>query len=80
MVRRYHCTITADPFILLSPQSRLARDAHNHPLTLDFHSDDLIEVLERDGATIVDDFVSDLWLAEFNTAIQTSIDEYKPYN
>ncbi len=43
-------------------------------------TDDLIEVLERDGAAIVDGFVSDTWLADFNSAIQTSIDEYKPYD
>ena len=36
--------------------------------------DDLIEVIERDGAAIVDGFVSDTWLAGFNNAIQTSID------
>ena len=42
--------------------------------------DDLIEVVERDGAAIVDGFVSDTWLADFNSAIQTSIDAYKPYD
>ena len=36
--------------------------------------------LERDGAAIVDGFVSDTWLAGFNNAIQTSIDAYKPYD
>src|SRR5210317_273221 len=44
------------------------------------NTDDLIEVLERDGAAIVDGFVSDTWLAGFNNAIQTSIDAYKPYD
>ena len=42
--------------------------------------DDLIEVIERDGAAIVDGFVSDTWLAGFNNSIQTSIDAYKPYD
>ena len=49
-------------------------------LPSDCRTDDLIEVLERDGAAIVDGFVSDAWLAEFNRAIQTSIDAYKPYD
>ena len=43
-------------------------------------TDDLIEVIERDGAAIVDGFVCDTWLADFNSAIQTSIDAYKPYD
>ena len=38
--------------------------------------DDLIEVIERDGAAIVDGLVSDTWLAGFNNAIQTSIDAW----
>jgi len=42
--------------------------------------DDLIEVIKRDGAAIVDGFVSETWLADFNSAIQTSIDAYKPYD
>ena len=37
-------------------------------------TNDIIEVLERDGAAIVDEFVSQEWLDDFNTAIQTSID------
>jgi len=43
-------------------------------------TDDIIEVLEKDGAAIVDDFVSKEWLSEFNSAIQTSIDNYKPFD
>ena len=43
-------------------------------------TDDIIEVLEKDGAVIVDDFVSQEWLSEFNSAIQTSIDNYKPFD
>ena len=43
-------------------------------------TDDPIEVIERDGAAIVDGFVCDTWLADFNSAIQTSIDAYKPYD
>ena len=30
-------------------------------------TDDIIEVLERDGAAIVDGFVSQAWLNDFNT-------------
>lgn len=41
---------------------------------------DIIEVVERDGAAIVDDFVSQTFLKEFNSAIQTSIDDYTPYD
>ncbi|MDG1683942.1 MAG: phytanoyl-CoA dioxygenase family protein [Luminiphilus sp.] len=43
-------------------------------------TDDIIEVLERDGAAIVDGFVSNIWLAEFNNAIQMPIDHYTPYD
>ena len=43
-------------------------------------TDDIIEVLEKDGAAIVDGFVSQEWLSEFNSAIQTSIDNYKPFD
>ena len=43
-------------------------------------TDDLIEVIEREGAAIVDGFVSDTWFADFNSAIQTSIDAYNPYD
>ena len=43
-------------------------------------TDDIIEVLERDGAAIVDGFVSQAWLNDFNTAIQTSVDNYIPYD
>ena len=43
-------------------------------------TEDIIEVLEKDGAAIVDDFVSQEWLSEFNSAIQTSIDNYKPFD
>ncbi|MEM7282025.1 MAG: phytanoyl-CoA dioxygenase family protein [Pseudomonadota bacterium] len=41
---------------------------------------DIIEVVERDGTVIIDDFVSQSWLEEFNTSVQTSIDQYKPYD
>ena len=53
-----------------------------HITTLPSNSstDDIIEVLEKDGAAIVDDFVSQEWLSEFNSAIQTSIDNYKPFD
>ena len=43
-------------------------------------TDDIIEVLERDGVAIVDGFVNQAWLKDFNTAIQTSIDNYIPYD
>jgi len=43
-------------------------------------TDDIIEVLERDGAAIVDGFVSQAWLNDFNTVIQTSVDNYIPYD
>ena len=32
-------------------------------------TDDIIEVLDKDGAAIVEDFVSELWLSAFNTSI-----------
>ncbi|MGI9265662.1 MAG: phytanoyl-CoA dioxygenase family protein [Gammaproteobacteria bacterium] len=41
---------------------------------------DIIEIVERDGAVIIDDFVSPSWLAEFNASVQTSVDEYQPYD
>ena len=43
-------------------------------------TEDIIEVLEKDGAAIVDGFSSQEWLSEFNSAIQTSIDNYKPFD
>jgi hypothetical protein len=46
----------------------------------DCSTDDLIDLLEQDGAAIVDGFVSDTWLAEFNAAVQTSVDHYTPYD
>ena len=49
-------------------------------LPSDCSTDDLIEVLERDGAAIVDGFVSDSWLNDFNAAVQTSVDSYTPYD
>ena len=42
--------------------------------------DEIIEVLEKDGVVIVDDFVSEKWLKEFNSSVQTSIDAYVPYD
>ncbi len=41
---------------------------------------DIIELVEKDGTVIIDDFVSQPWLAEFNAAVQTSIDKYEPYD
>ena len=41
---------------------------------------DIIGVVEDQGAVIVDNFVSPEWLAEFNAQIQTSIEEYEPYD
>lgn len=49
-------------------------------LPADCSTDDLIEILERDGAAIVDGFVDDSWLSDFNAAVQTSIDNYTPYD
>ena len=43
-------------------------------------TEDIIEVLGKDGAAIVDGFVSQEWLSEFNSAVQTSIDNYKPFD
>ena len=43
-------------------------------------SGDIIDVVERDGAVIVDDFVGQAWLDKFNASIKTSIDTYKPYD
>jgi hypothetical protein len=43
-------------------------------------TDDIIDILERDGAAIVDGFVDDSWLSDFNTAVQTSVDSYTPYD
>ncbi len=42
--------------------------------------DDIVETVERDGATIVKDFVSTAWREEFNSSVRTAIDEYKPYD
>ena len=49
-------------------------------LSSDCSTDEIIEVIERDGTVIIDDLVSPAWLAEFNAAVQTSIDDYKPYD
>jgi len=49
-------------------------------LPLNCSTEDIIEVFERDGAAIVDGFVSQAWLDDFNTAIQTSVDNYIPYD
>jgi ectoine hydroxylase-related dioxygenase (phytanoyl-CoA dioxygenase family) len=43
-------------------------------------TDDIIDVLERDGAAIVDGFVDQSWLSDFNKSIQTSVDNYTPYD
>ena len=42
-------------------------------LPSDCSTDDIIEILHKDGAAIVNGFVSNSWLDEFNTSIQTSI-------
>ena len=65
---------TPNKIWLLNAASQLGEGGHTDV------PDDLIEVIERDGAAIVDGFVSDTWLAGFNNAIQTSIDAYKPYD
>lgn len=41
---------------------------------------DIIDVVEQSGAAIVDGFVSDAWLREFNQSIQTSVENYVPYD
>ena len=41
---------------------------------------DIIEAVEKDGVAIVEDFVSSQWLDDFNSSIQTSIDEYEPFD
>ena len=49
-------------------------------LPADASVSDIIEIVERDGTVIVDDFVSASWLETFNTSVQTSIENYKPYD
>ena len=49
-------------------------------LSCDCSVEDIVSVVEENGAVIVDDFVSQEWLEEFNTQVQTSIDEYEPYD
>lgn len=41
---------------------------------------EIVEVVEKYGAAIVDDFVTQSWLREFNESVQTSIDCYTPYD
>ncbi|MBJ89765.1 MAG: phytanoyl-CoA dioxygenase [Woeseia sp.] len=41
---------------------------------------DIIEIVERDGVVIIDDFVSSSWLAEFNSSVQAPIEDYQPYD
>ena len=41
---------------------------------------DIIEIVERDGIVIIDDFVSPSWLAKFNSSVQASIENYQPYD
>lgn len=41
---------------------------------------DIVETVEEWGTAIVDGFVSDAWLEEFNQAIQTSVENYVPYD
>ena len=54
--------------------------AHVTHLPASSSASDIVAVIEEHGAVIVDDFVSAEWLSEFNQAIQTSIDSYKPYD
>ena len=54
--------------------------AHVTHLPASSSASDIVAVIEEHGAVIVDDFVSAEWLSEFNRAIQTSIDSYKPYD
>jgi len=49
-------------------------------LPSDCSTDDIIEVLDKDGAAIVEGFVSQSWLTDFNTSIQSSLENYKPYD
>ena len=49
-------------------------------LSCDCTVEDIVSVVEENGAVIVDDFVSQKWLEEFNTQVQTSVDEYEPYD
>jgi hypothetical protein len=49
-------------------------------LPYDSQVSDIVDVLEQHGAAIVDGFVSDEWLKQFNSEIQTSVDEYEPYD
>ncbi len=41
---------------------------------------DIVAEVEEHGAVIVDDFVTQEWLSEFNASVQTSIDSYTPYD
>ena len=43
-------------------------------------ADDIIYILERDGVAIVDGFVDQSWLNDFNRAIHPFIDNYEPYD
>lgn len=49
-------------------------------LPADCGTADIIEAVEREGAVIVEDFVSAEWLQQFNTDVQTSVDAYEPYD
>lgn len=40
----------------------------------------IIDAVEEYGAAIVDNFVEQSWLDEFNSSIQTSLDSYMPYD
>lgn len=42
--------------------------------------DDIVEIVEKDGVVIVEDFVDSTWLNNFNTSIQTSLDDYQPFD
>ena len=43
-------------------------------------TDAVIEVLEAEGVVIVDDFVEQAWLQEFNAAIDSDVEAYTPYD
>ena len=49
-------------------------------LPSDSQVSDIVDVLEQHGAAIVDGLVSDEWLKQFNSEIQTSVDKYEPYD
>ena len=55
----------------------MAEDTH---LPADSSTAGIIEVIERDGVAIVDGFIESSWLDDFNMAVQTSVDNFVPYD